>query len=78
MSSSQNTIKQKIAEQIQLLDEKESETVLVFIKNLLRKDPPEIAQKKAEAIQTLRKLQAEAEKNGLTQEILDQIVTGKE
>ena len=74
MKSSQNITKQTILEQVQLLDEKESEAVLVFIKNLLRKDSPEAARKKAEMIQTLRNLQNEAKENGLTQDILDQIV----
>lgn len=74
MQSSQNKTKQVILEQVQLLNEKESETVLVFIKNLLRKDSPEAASKKAELINAIRKLQNEAEEKGLTQEILDQIV----
>lgn len=78
MQSSQNITKQTILEQVQLLDEKESEAVLIFIRNLLRKDSPEAAQKKAEVIQALRKLQAEAKEKGLTQDILDQIVSTSE
>ena len=78
MLYSQNTTKQTIVEQMQLLNEKEAEAVLVFIKNLLRKDSPEEARKKAEVLQPIKNLQAEAEEKGLTQDILDQIVRNAE
>lgn len=78
MLYSQNTTKQTIVEQMQLLNEKEAEAVLVFIKNLLRKDSPEEARKKAEVLQAIKNLQAEAEEKGLTQDILDQIVRNAE
>ena len=74
----QNKIKETLLAQMQLLDEKESEAVLVFIKNLLRKDSPETSRKKAEMIQSLKNIQAQAEKNGLTQEILDKITRSTE
>lgn len=69
MQSSQNVRGKTLLEKVQFMDEKQSEAVLVFIKNLLRIDSSHAAPKKADMMPALKKLQAESEEKGLTQDI---------